>query len=472
MGWAIDKMIAMMEGEVGAREQRHLERMAGRVTETEKARTDIQAKMGSSYICNAIILFTTVTFLNYLYMLICNITTDYFSYGSYLPWVIFSMTCYILLSILLRRPRPTAMIVTVLAVFLTAQSIVCLRYYGYYLDMGFTLLALILFALTYFRIFFLVTKKVILKNLNNNFEIAVVFLVFGAIYSSSQNITYEYLYPLAAAAVLSLVAQVYERSFDGRKREKKIRVLQSITIVTSGIFITAVTIFAIILAMRVPIKDAVYTVLSWLKAAWNLIAYAFSRFGAWLMSVFPHSGGGTVYEYDPSPYEDIMGSANTPAVTGGDGGGTYFTVVFIIILIMLLAITAVFIIKHGRTRIGGYRGGGKSAKKGKKRVTLIVLLWRFFAKKISYAWNSIFRKNTVPGLFAWLQKRYRLRRRGRQEMETCRAFIRRIAREYPGEARRFQKLANALDSRYYGDGSVTMDKTDITVLRKAVAAKH
>lgn len=472
MGFAINRMIDAMDKETVDRERRKLERMAGTVTETNIVRDDVRKSMGfSSYICNAIILFTTVTCLNYLYMFICNVSTEYFSYDSYVPWLIFSMVCYVLLSILLRRPRPVSFIVITLAVFLVSHCLVLLNHFGYYLDIGFALLAILLFAFTYLRIFFLTTRRINLKALNTNFEIAVVVLTAGAIYSSVIDMSYLYLYPLALAVALSLFAMITERSFDGRRTEGGRNGLRIVTLILSLLFMAASTMLAVLLAAKVPIKEAISTVGRWLAALGAWISSIWGKFLQWLAATFP-STEGPIYIPEESPYDGLFDTGtvtDAPVATGGNNA--IFIGAMVVLLILLVGGTIVYMMKKRGATIGGYANSGSGKKRAAKRIPWVKRAVAAMRDKIVFVWRRTFRKNTLPGFYAWLEHKYRLRRKGRGEGETCRAFIRRVSRDTPAQAERFSAFADALDSLFFGDGSVTMSADEISALRTAITAR-
>ena len=137
-------------------------------------------------------------------------------------------------------------------------------------------------------------------------------------------------------------------------------------------------------------------------------------------------------------------------------------------LCAVAAMVIYHIVKGGRAGLQKTAGGEQGIRRKKSR--LLPALKKAFSKlwhAVLFRIRTVTGRNTAPGLFWQIERRSRAKLHGRKKSETCREFLMRAESVYPHAQCELNRLADALDSIYYG-GDTELSPAEINNLRRVI----
>jgi len=161
----------------------------------------------------------------------------------------------------------------------------------------------------------------------------------------------------------------------------------------------------------------------------------------------------------PAPQQDFegIGPGAANSLPAGDIEMEYVSpdmLLYLIIALVIIVVICIIVLgvirgreRYSRSRIGGETG---IRRQRPKAAALLLMLFSRLAATLRYRLCCILQRNTIPGLFAWLESQPALRRKPRQSNESCREFIIRACTEYPSASQELMILAAAMDAHCFG----------------------
>lgn len=375
------------------------------------------------------------------------------------PWAVCLLGCYGTLWLLLQKPRSQRTAILVCLAFFAVQTAAVFWLNGRFAGRMGIITAFIMWIAAYYHCYNLVLTPAPAEKIMLAFEVGVLALLFTLFYCSVQRVSFLSAVPTVVSVLLSLIALVAKRTAGGRDKNDRSRG-GAFLAGLAGLFVLAALVFAGVAAGAV--KTAALAVWNVLGAMAAFLARCINAFMHFLASLFPQQDAGELPLEEPAAGAVPAGAGEVEQLVSPEA-------VLYVFLGLAAAVLLGFLIhavlRGGRRLRIGQVGGSRGIRRQRPGPGEMLRRWlRRIAGRFSYAVNRAVLRNTPPGLFAWLEHRYRRRRRGRRPDETCREFLSRIAPDYPGAEEALETLAAALDAHYFGGGS-RLSRKDVKELR-------
>lgn len=401
--------------------------------------------------------------LHTLYLFISSPKKPISDHAGFLIWWGCLTLSYMILSLLLRRPR------SIKTVILTAAGSFCLQLVLTLISpqhpstvLGWFLL-LFMWVSLYGRCCTLLLEGTHPESVVASFEFSVVMLFIAAIGTSISVMSPEALFHPAAGLLLSFVAMVQVRISHARV-DTRSRTFQKGRFLPAAILLGIGGSAALFCALLSGTFSQLLTRLThWLFSILRALSQAVGRFFRWLASLHPEQHVDSELLEDPSQSLPI-GNAEWGTL---ENELPLYLMIAGISLLALLALVLLW-------RCGGiHRLSVRSltvSRTTRSRLNLRQLLQTYlmrFRRWLSFRISCLKFRNTTPGLFVWLERQMRSRHMERQPGETARAFLQRLQNLLPSCEGLLICLADHLDQHYFG-AEQTLSADDIRTMRRQI----
>lgn len=377
-------------------------------------------------------------------------------------WLVCVLLCQLALYLYLRRPRSQHSVVLICIVCWLVQCVLVFVLYGRFSGLVGILIAMVMWAYTYFRCYSLAVTPPSTERVMGAFELSAVMLMIGLFFFGTRKLPLTELTLLAVTAVVTLAALVLRRtagSPEGRGAALRGSLLMMAAAAAFGGA-------AVLFGGAVPfVKNCVTGLWSGVARLGVWLFQCLETFMRWLVSLFPEQELGDVSIEDMAG--DIMfnGAVEETALADRELVVTLIAAA----VLLVIAFVAGWFLFHGRDRLSRTKVGGSGAGGRRERglaAGLRALLERL-RQSLVYRVGRVLHRNTAPGLFAWLEERSVRRRSPRRPEESCREFLDRIVPDYPGGEEALAELADGLD-RWYFAGEDVLDGDRAAELRRVL----
>lgn len=298
------------------------------------------------------------------------------------------------------------------------------------------------------------------------FETTTLVLFVAALSVSLSTMSPGPLLHAAAGILLSLIALARVRSGHARidshtRHNQKGRLLLVGLLVGLG---GGVTLFCVLFASSASQLLTRFT--QWVFSVFLTIYHAFGRFFRWLVSLLPEQH---VDESLLAGPEEQLPSGMIPEAAS-DNGALFYLLMGSIVVFALAAL--VWIWRRGGFHHISFRSRplSRATRKSRSPVSLLLQLWQRLCGWSSFQISYLQQRNTVPGLFVWLERQMRARHLERQKSETPRVFLTRIRETLPQSTETLILLADCLDQHYFGTGH-GLSAVQIAAMRKQLRSE-
>lgn len=415
----------------------------------------------SSPLFGAAVLLVDMGAMSSLFAVFRLVETGVLTFPALPVWCVCLLGCYGTLCRLLRQPRALRTLVLICVGFAVVQVAVSLWLYGIFAGAFGMIFTLGAWITAYFHAYTLAQKPPRAETIMASFEICVLALLFALLYCSVQKISFACALPALAAALVALAALVGRRTASGR---------DSAASRGGGTVLGALAAFGLgALLLAGLAAGAVKTVATALwrgfLAVMRFLGDCIRRFVEFLAALTPDTDPGAL----PPPLEggELPPEAeNIPMLM--DPAIILYVLAGLAVLVLLVALVYMVIRGGGKRRRVEGTAGGRVSRQRIKPGRGLLRFWRQLKARLRFHALCLLRWNTVPGLFIWLERRWARQRKGRLPSETCREYLLRLQREYPGREALLLALADELDAHYFGPGSRWTSR-DVRALRKKLS---
>lgn len=385
--------------------------------------------------------------------------------GFLIWWGCLTLT-YMLLTLLLRRPRSMGtVILTAAGGFVLQLALTLISPYHPASVLGWFLLIFMWIGL-YGRCCTVLLEGTQPESVGSTFEFSVVMLFVAAIGTSISVMTPASLSHPAAGLLPAFIAMVRVRTGHARV-DTDSRTSQKGRILPAAIMLGIGFIAALFCALLSDTFSQLLTRLTQkLSSLLRSIFQVIGRFFRWLASLYPDQHVDPVLLDDPSQ-QLLFGNAEWGAME------SQLPLYLMIAGVALLAILALILL----WRCGGIhrltfrsRAVSRMTVKRARWPNPLRHLWNRFSRWCFFQISYLKQRNTAPGLFVWLERQMRLRKLDRKADETARSFLLRIRNSLPACSESLTHLADCLDQHYFGAGQ-TLSAAEVSVTRKQIRAE-
>ena len=373
-------------------------------------------------------------------------------------WLICLGLCHVGLTVFLRRERNERDIILFCAVFFAVQAVVIFAVYGLFSSLVGMLAALCMWLYSYYNCYEIAMKPLTPEKLTKVFDLCSLVLIFLLFFCSVKGLPLSMVLPLAISTLLCLFALVLIRGGEQRKMRS---VFISLALVLG---------FGLIAGLFVVLASGgVKKLLGFLSAAvsamLNFMLRCIDAVFRFLASLFPEK------QYDMELMDPIEG-ASFGAPQDMDYGLIDPETLMAVLIGAGLCIVAAMVIYHivrGK-RIGLFTAAGGTQGIRRRKSRLLPAIKKAFSKlwdAVLFRIRTVTGRNTAPGLLWQIEKRSRPKLHGRKKSETCREFLKRAEQLYTHAHGELNKLADALDSIYYG-GDTELSSAEISRMRRVI----
>lgn len=320
---------------------------------------------------------------------------------------------------------------------------------------------LILWGGTYFRCHQLLFSPPRAEQLMLGFELVVAALFVTAFLFSEGVFSLTLLLLLALCCLLALAALARLRSGPRRAPRGsggKNRLLLG-ALLAAPALVSA--LFALLLTEGMSLR--LRRLAEGVRRLWQRCFAATEAFMYWLASLLPESGQDLA---EPPGGAGLSGGEAVPGEAVFFDSRAILVAALLCVILAALAVLCVCLIRGGRGKVISAVTVSRPAL---RRRTSLPELLRLLLARLNAALSRLTAYvrgyHTAPGLFLWLERRLRRRRRGRLPGETPRAFLLRAADLAPDCRSDLLRLADHLDEHYFGPGG-TLSAAEVKSLRR------
>jgi len=373
-------------------------------------------------------------------------------------WLICLSLCHIGMTLFLRRERSEREIILFCGAFFILQTIIIFAVHGLFSSLVGILTALCMWLYSYYNCYDMAMNSLTPEKLTKVFDLCSLVLIFLLLFCSVKELSFNMVLPLAVSTLLCLFALVLIRGGEQRKMRS---IIISLALVLG---------FGLIAGLFVALASGgIKKLLGFLSAAvsvvLNFLLRCIDAVFRFLASLFPEK------QYDMELMDPIEGASLGAPQDMDFSLVDPEVMVAVLIGLGLCAVAAMVIyhiVKGGRAGLQKTAGGEQGIRCKKSR--LLPALKKAFSKlwhAVLFRIRTVTGRNTAPGLFWQIEKRSRAKLHGRKKSETCREFLMRAESVYPHAHKELNKLADALDSIYYG-GDTELSPAEINNLRRVI----
>jgi len=229
-----------------------------------------------------------------------------------------------------------------------------------------------------------------------------------------------------------------------------------LTICCAGIPVFITAILSAIFSKSGNIFSKVFTSLaSFIIVIWKAIENGLK----WLFSHFDSSKSYDVIEIEELP---SISDIENEIIQGSLNINTRVIGIVLCIILLVVLILAVLILR--KRQISNMQLSSEKSASGLTRNNIYQInWWGKLKEQINFEIGYIKNRNTAAGLFIYLERVGKRRRKARLKAETMRSYISRIDAE-----NKLSRLSDALDEQYYSNNCVAITTSDCKVLRQYI----
>ena len=408
----------------------------------------------------AAVLLVDVGAVSSLFAVFQLVETGKLAFPALPVWLVCLLVCYVLLCLLLRKPRSIRPLLVVGGGLFLLQTTVSLAVYGRFAGGFGMIFSLGAWAATYYHAGMLALKPPTAEKIVTAFEMSVLTLLFSLFYCSAKAVSFACALPAMIASLCSLAALIGRRTATDGKATVN-RGAGTVLGVLSAFALGALVLAGLAAGA---VKSVVLALWAVVKAVVGFVGRCIRSVLAWLVSLIPEGEAAELPMEPPmavSPdemegMEQLMGSMDW----------LMYALAGVFALAVLAVVVWLVIRGGGHFRRAVPMAGGRITRRRKPGAALSRWLRRV-REAVRYHVCRILYRDTAPGLIVWLERRTGPGRKARKPTETCREFLLGLQPDYPGAESVLLTLAEDLDRHYFGGGS-RLSKREIRAMRKTL----
>ncbi len=417
----------------------------------------------AAWFCRTAIIACNAAAMGFLYSVVVYRDDGMQMMPGFFIWLTFALACVLAHALMQGKERTARAYIGVSAAFFVVQCAVCFIFVRGYSTIGKVLFSILFWMFTYYRSFSLVTKGTKQPHATDNFDLSVVVLLLSAACAVISDMATWIMYCPACAAVLSFAALIWARADAGRSEAERGRSLRGSSLIIGSVIVIAGAAAGAAVLFENAIHTAVKAVVTAVVSAFRWIAHQIAALLLLLSGDTDPASGGAIDVID-----------GLPAGEGGGADEMFFENewAFRAVLIGVIAvIAAVIVIRFitGRHRLGRMTVGRADGRTVRRRRGTLRDAAAALVQRLRYLADCTVHRNTVRGLFAWLLRRGRSLRITRGSAETPRAYLARIAEEFPAVASTLEAFSSKLDAELFGGGCAEIAPHDIIRMRSELS---
>lgn len=417
---------------------------------------------------NYIYTYSHIAMLASLYMIFFYIKSKEITLLGILPWCVCIMLCQVVLTLFLKKERKLQSVAYIALAFFAIQLFIFFKWLSPNLSILSVIIAIAMWLYSYFCCYSSIINEISFEKLIISFELSILLLIFSLFYVSFNDISLIYIIPLALSSVLSLTSLVIIRTAPRQRSSGDGSGIRGMLVILCVVLIIAVLAFLVMALLSEPVAEFAAFLVSGVLLGLKYVLYWIRCFFAWLSSLFPSD------EELPSIIEDPASSSTSSEMEAFDFDASFiFTIILIAFLVAALAVVLIVVFRGGKLHVKSSVRSDNVVRTRKKLKHILSDILMRIKRKLSFLINSIVHRNTAPGLFVWMQKRYKPVIGQRKKGETCRSYIMRLSEHFPTLQPQLINFANALDSAYFDTSADTspykvMSSHEVISLKKSL----
>lgn len=410
------------------------------------------------------VLLVKVTCMPTLYALFSLSSSETVIQPGTAVWIVAVLCCYFGLRLLLRKERSLRTVILFCVVWFLLQAVLVFIFYEHLTTVLRVAIAVGMWVYSYLECYTAAVQEVSVEKVMSSFDTGMILLVVLLFLGKISQVSMVIFLPLATAEAVALCALIQRRAAD--RSEKRSSAAQGSLMITGTVLAFAAVACAVVFLASGQIKRILDMIWKGLLTAAQWVADILNAAIMFLLSLLPDPELGEL-EYDQQQVLDMLEEMEKAEVVDP----TMLLYVFLGLIALLFVGVIVYQFVCGGKRISIGRTGGEKGIR-RSRLGLGRLFRAFFQRlreRLTYQINCITKRNTAPGLFAYLERQGTMRRKGRKRGESCREFLVRTSANYPGAETDVLRLADALDTYYFGGGE-TLSHREVIAMRRRIKA--